>query len=183
MLIVYDVPFNAPAQIIYQDVTDLSIGGVIDIINKQGPTGPTGATGPAGQPVTTVYNPIFGGTGLEFIGTPGTGSFVRYGDEVVFTIQVSLANVSDFGTGQYSVTLPLLPIATASLTFSGTVDVAGGFSGAVHQIVGRTDLGEAFVRLSYPGSDGLLTDLTGVAPATLTTSSRIYINGSYIAAN
>ena len=30
-VIVYDVPLNAPTQIIYQDVTDLAIGGVIDL--------------------------------------------------------------------------------------------------------------------------------------------------------
>jgi hypothetical protein len=182
-LIVYDVPFNAPVQIVYQDVTDLSIGGVVDIIDKQGPTGATGATGPAGEPVTTVYNPILAATGLVVAGTPASGSFVRYGDEVVFTIQVSMENVSDFGTGQFSVTLPLLPIATASLSFSGTLDVAGGFSGDLYHVVGTTEVGEAIIDLSVAGTNGLLSDLTGASPATMTTSSRLYLNGSYIAAN
>jgi hypothetical protein len=180
-IIVYDVPLNAPSQIIYQDVTDLGIGGVIDIIDKQGPTGPSGPTGPAGSPTTTIYNPSFIGDGLSFIGTPANGAYVRLGDMVVFDLRVSLTNVSNFGTGQYSVTLPVLPTDLASLSFSGTIDVAGNFSGNTYKIVGSTTTGSAVIDLWYLGANGLRTALTGTAPVTLTTSSRIYLNGSFVA--
>jgi hypothetical protein len=42
-VIVYQVPFDAPAAIFYQSPDSAGLFGQIDIIVKQGPTGPTGA--------------------------------------------------------------------------------------------------------------------------------------------
>jgi hypothetical protein len=179
--ITYDVPFDAPIQINYVDVTDPeSIGGVINVIDKQGPTGPTGASGPVGQPPTVVYTPVLSATGLLFAGDIAEGSYVKYGAQVGVSIEAFFDNVSDFGTGQISITLPFLPEDTRSVTISGTLDVAGDFSGAIYDIVGKTSVGEAILNLFVVGSNGLASGLTGASPVTLTTSSRIYLNGSYV---
>lgn len=52
------------------------------------------------------YSPVWSGNGLEYTGTPATGFYVKVGKVVTVQINVSFANVTNFGTGQYSLTLP-----------------------------------------------------------------------------
>ena len=180
-VIVYDVPLNAPSQIIYQDVTDLAIGGVIDIVDKIGPTGPTGTQGPVGAPATTTYTSVWSATGLNFVGTPTNSRYVRYGDHVIFSIKIDFSNVVAVGTGQYRLTLPFIPLTGFSYVYSGIVDVAGNFGGATYNIVANNASGSAFIDLFYLGTNDVRTALTGVAPVTLTSASTIYVSGSFIA--
>jgi hypothetical protein len=176
-VIIYDVPVNAPSQIIYQDVTDLGIAGVIDIVDKQGPTGPTGPTGPVGTPTQSTYTPVWQGTGLTVVGTPTAGLYIRTGNLVHFSITVTCNNVTNFGTGQYSITLPFLPNSSTRATIHGLID--NGVN--EYAIKGVVDLGSAFMPLWYVGTANLHTAMTGAAPITLSTFSTIYLSGSYIA--
>ena len=52
------------------------------------------------------YNPVWSGTGLAFTGTPATGSYIKIGNLVTVQIDVLYTTVTNFGTGQYSLTLP-----------------------------------------------------------------------------
>ena len=52
------------------------------------------------------YSPVWSGTGLAFTGTPATGSYVKIGNLVNLQIDVLYTTVTNFGTGQYSLTLP-----------------------------------------------------------------------------
>ena len=52
------------------------------------------------------YNPTWSGTGLAFTGTPATGYYVKIGKVVTVQIDVLFTNVTNFGTGQYSLTIP-----------------------------------------------------------------------------
>lgn len=52
------------------------------------------------------YNPTWSGTGLAFTGTPATGSYIKIGNLVTVQIDVLYTTVTNFGTGQYSLTLP-----------------------------------------------------------------------------
>jgi hypothetical protein len=52
------------------------------------------------------YSPVWSGTGLAFTGTPATGTYVKIGNLIQVQISVDFDNVSNFGTGQYSLTLP-----------------------------------------------------------------------------
>jgi len=52
------------------------------------------------------YSPVWSGTGLAFTGTPATGSYIKIGNLIQVQISVDFDNVSNFGTGQYSLTLP-----------------------------------------------------------------------------
>jgi len=178
-LIVYEVPLDSPTQIIYQDVTELSIGGVIDVVDKIGPTGATGDTGPAGVPSITTYTPTFAGTGLVFTGSPASGIYTKYGQSVTVNISVAMTNVSNFGNGQYSLTLPVLPLASSRFEFSGVLQR----SSSIYNIIGYTSTtGSATLNLFYLGTDNIGQSLTGTAPVTLTTDDVIIINGSYISA-
>lgn len=52
------------------------------------------------------YDVTWSGTGLAYTGTPATGSYIKIGNLVMIQIDVLYTNVSNFGSGQYSLTLP-----------------------------------------------------------------------------
>lgn len=52
------------------------------------------------------YSPVWSGTGLAFTGTPATGSYIKIGNLVTVQIDIVFTTVTNFGTGQYSLTLP-----------------------------------------------------------------------------
>lgn len=52
------------------------------------------------------YSPVWSGIGLTFTGTPATGSYIKIGNWVMVQIDVLYTTVTNFGTGQYSLTLP-----------------------------------------------------------------------------
>ena len=72
------------------------------------------------------YSPIWSATELSYTGTPATGSYVKVGKVVSVQIEVNFTNVSDFGSGQYYLTLP---INSAYHT-----DVYGG---SIHKVVNQ----------------------------------------------
>ena len=72
------------------------------------------------------YNPVWSGTGLEYTNTPATGSYIKIGNLVTVQIDVLFTTVTNFGTGQYSLTLPL--------PSKYHTDVYGG---SVHQITNQ----------------------------------------------
>jgi hypothetical protein len=178
-IIVYEVPFTAPSAIVYQDVTDLSIGGNINIVDKIGPTGPQGVTGPAGVPAITNYVPVWGGTGLTAVGSPASGTFVKYGQHVNVTISVSMTNVTNFGSGQYTISLPVVPLGSGEVIIPGTVSVGG----VGYNIVAVAPTGSAIASLWFMGTNGLRTAMTASAPLTLTTGGSMFLNGSFISAS
>jgi len=66
------------------------------------------AFGDIGGLTTTIhtYSPVWSGTGLQFTGTPTTGSYIKIGNLIQVQINVVFTNVTNFGTGQYSLTIP-----------------------------------------------------------------------------
>jgi len=52
------------------------------------------------------YSPTWSGTGLAFTETPAMGSYIKIGNFVMIQIDVIYITVTNFGTGQYSLTLP-----------------------------------------------------------------------------
>lgn len=52
------------------------------------------------------YSPTWSGTGLTFTNTPATGSYIKIGNLVMVQIDVLYTTVTNFGSGQYSLTLP-----------------------------------------------------------------------------
>lgn len=86
------------------------------------------AVGDAGGITTKInsYNPVWSGTGLTFTGTPATGFYIKIGNLIQVQIDVIFTTVTNFGTGQYSLTIPF-----ASKYHT---DVYGG---SVHDIVNQ----------------------------------------------
>lgn len=53
------------------------------------------------------YSPVWSGTELVFTNTPATGSYIKIGNSITIQVDVIFTNVTNFGTGQYSITIPV----------------------------------------------------------------------------
>lgn len=140
------------------------------------------------------YSPTFTATGLEFTGSGETyptynSYYVKSGTMVSFVIEVDLSTVTNFGTGQYKLQLPFTP-AFGFNHFSGWAWADPNVSpdiGTGHTIINADTSGiTSVLDLHYlksagganaPIREGLFMQGT---PVTLTTISKIYVNGTYI---
>jgi hypothetical protein len=159
----------------------------------------TAAVGVGNNGEVTRYSPLLQAIGLEFTGQgienpayPTYNSYyVKNGKIVSFVIEVDLSTVTNFGTGQYMLELPFLP-AVGYNHFTGWVQVDTSVNPDVpngHVILNVDHAGiTTILDLHYlkqaggahtPIIEGLLSQGT---PVTLTTSSKIYVNGTYITA-
>lgn len=152
-----------------------------------------GAVGP--NPTAVRYQPTFSATGLTFTGSgtayPSYNSwYVKHGQLVTFSIQIDCTTVTAFGTGQFKTELPIAPLAPGS-----------HFSGWVWRdpSIPADDTNHIILNVDYVNTSKTLDMhfLVG-APAepkpvienqlkqgspgfNLTTVSKIYVNGTYIA--
>ena len=126
----------------------------------------------------TSYSPVWSGTGLAFTGTPAVGSYVKVGSVVTVQIDVEFDNVSNFGTGQYSLTLPF--------NSRYHTDVYGG---SVHKVGVETDHYSLKGHLSPDSSTMTIWSLKSSAqdepfdnnsPVVLTTADKFHMSFTYI---
>lgn len=152
-----------------------------------------GAVGPS--PIAQRYSPTFQATGLTFTGSGATypsynSYFVKHGQFVTFQIEVDLSTVTNFGTGQYKLELPIAPLRPG-----------GHFTGWVWRDpeIPADDANHIILNADYTNTSATLdlhflvgataspkpiieNQLTQGAPGyNLTTVSKIYVNGTYIA--
>lgn len=125
------------------------------------------------------YSPVWSGTGLAYSGTPATGTYIKIGNLVTVQIDVEFDTVSNFGSGQYFLTLP---IASKYHT-----DV---FGGSIHQITNQgTDhysikghLSDASSTFSIwtIGSNSQDQIFNHTNPVNLDTNDKFHMSFSYI---
>ncbi len=173
-------------------------------IGATGPTGPTGATGPQGptgpalNPVAVRWSPTFQATGLTFTGTGTTyptynSYYIKIGQLVTFNIKIDMTTVTNFGTGQFKVDLPFVPIASAANHFSmwGWVNPAlppdelnGHIQMVADHLPGSQTLDMHWLKETTANPKPLIeSPLSQGTPTTFTTASIFYVNGTYIAAS
>ena len=151
----------------------------------QGPAGvqgPTGATGPAWTiPSPITYTPTFSGTGLTFTGTPATGEYIQFGKYVFFNIKVTFNTITNFGTGQYHLTLPFAPDNDYIFRNGGIHQGSTHYNVAADAGAGTTTV-DIYHMQSNNGSNSYVYDdpMTGTNPITLTTSGYMYVSGQYL---
>ena len=141
------------------------------------------------------YTSSFTATGLTYTGSgathPGYNShYARVGDLVTFAIKIDMSTVTNFGTGQYNVELPFLPMSGASNHFEGWVwvdpsqpadDLNGHIIIKADHLANTKTLDLHWLKAATSNPKPVIESLfsQGV-PVTLTTSSILYINGTYI---
>lgn len=152
-----------------------------------------GASGPS--PIAVRYSPTFSATGLTFTGSgtayPSYNSwYVKHGQLVTFSIQIDCTTVTAFGTGQFKTELPIAPLMPGS-----------HFAGWIWRdpSVPADDTNHIILNVDYTGTSQTLDmHFLVAAPANpkpvienqlkqgapgfdLTTVSKLYVNGTYIA--
>jgi hypothetical protein len=172
--------------------------GSSDAVNNQIATigDVTTAVGVGGNGEVTRWSPNFQATGLTFTGTDTTyptynSHYVKNGRMVSFWIAIDLATVTNFGTGQYITALPYAPLtgtmnhfqAWANVDPAVNPDIAGHVVLQADHLANTTALDLHYLKQAGGANSPLMEAMfTQDAPATLTTSSKIYINGTYITA-
>ena len=125
------------------------------------------------------YTPTWSGTGLAFTGTPATGSYIKIGNLVIVQIDVLFTTVTNFGTGQYSLTIPF--------TSKYHTDVYGG---SIHDVVnqgvdhyslkGHLSPASTSITIWNIGSSAKDEPFDHNSPFNLTTADKFHMSFSYI---
>lgn len=123
------------------------------------------------------FTSTWSGTGLTYTGTPATGYYSRVGKMIFLTIQVNCTTVTNFGSGNYSLTLP------SGLTPSNHNLIDGGLHHAAsgdHYMLSMDIVpGTLTAELYYPQSNGTMADMDYNSPHALQTADYFYFNGMY----
>lgn len=143
------------------------------------------------------WSPTFQATGLTFTGSGVTyptynSYYVKYSQLVTFNIAIDLTTVTNFGTGQFKVDLPFAPIPSAANHFSAWAwvnpalppdDLNGHVQMVADHLAGSQTLDMHWLQAATSNPKPVIeTLLTQGSPITFTTASKMYINGTYIAA-
>jgi hypothetical protein len=125
------------------------------------------------------YTPTWSGTGLAFTGTPATGYYIKIGNFVQVQISVDFDNVSNFGTGQYSLTLPF-PSQYHTDVYGGSVhDVVN--QGVDHySLKGHLSDGSSTFTIWNIKSSAADEPFDHNSPINLTTADLFHMSFSYI---
>ena len=132
-----------------------------------------------GYGINTVYIPgggTTGGTQPIFNVADLQGSFNRYGNMVHFQTNISFTNITDFGTGQYYITLPYPARVDYVMTAGQLYDAS---QGKYYLIMGEVDAGQTQLDLYYLGSSGQMEQFTSSSPKVLSTDDYFNISGTY----
>ena len=152
---------------------------------ETGPQGPTGPTGPAGAaaviPGKVSYQPTFGvvagsGDAPTWTSEPATGSYVKLGNLVFFNIEVSLATISDFGSGNYTLTLPFASDSEFTVRSGGIH--RGGSNDNHYNLAGEMTAGSSVMELRYAYGTQEYPFFHN-SPYSLTTAGEFHISGVY----
>lgn len=124
------------------------------------------------------YSPVWSGTGIAYTGTPASGYYIKLGNVVTVQIDVIFTNVSNFGSGQYSVTIPF--------NSRYHTDVYGG---SVHNVNGTIDHyslkghlvpSSNVCTLWYMASSSQDQPFSHNAPINLTSDDKFHMSFTYI---
>lgn len=132
--------------------------------------------GPVEQTFTVVGGTA--GTQPTFTGAPDfTGSYYQNGDLVFFRINVGMANITSFGTGQYHVKLPTVS-KYAILMRDGCLHDASNSN--QWSISGHVAAGSDVLQLFYTSGTGQDELFDHNSPINLATADSFHVSGTYI---
>ena len=125
------------------------------------------------------YSPVWSGTGLAFTGTPATGSYIKIGNFVQVQISVDFDNVSNFGTGQYSLTLPF-PSKYHTDVYGGSLHDTVNQGVDHYSLKGHLSDGSSTFTIWNIKSSAADEPFDSNSPINLTTADLFHMSFSYI---
>ena len=126
----------------------------------------------------TAFNPLFTDATGTTTGVIATGSYTLVGKLCYFRVYVDFASCTNFGTGQYQITLPFPSIATMRQAGGSLHQVTGN---ALYHIAGITDttISSTIHKLYYSGSTTDLAWKFNTPVGGTTVTSHFDISGVY----
>ena len=125
------------------------------------------------------YSPVWSGTGLTFTGTPATGSYIKIGNLVTVQIDVLFTTVTNFGSGQYYLTLPFASKYHTDVYGGSIHDITP--SGTDHySIKGHLSPSSTTISVWNLKSSSLDEPFDHNSPFVLSTSDKFHMSFSYI---
>jgi hypothetical protein len=139
------------------------------------------AFGDAGGLTTEIksYTPVWSGTGLTFTGTPTTGSYIKIGNLVQVQIDVAFTTVTNFGTGQYSLTIPFASKYHTDV-FGGSIHKITNQGIDHYSIKGHLANGSSSFTVWAIGSNAADQPFDHDSPVNIDTDDRFHMSFSYI---
>ena len=125
------------------------------------------------------YSPPGGTTGTQptFTGDPlFTGSYTRWGNIVHFAFDVDFDNITNFGTGQYFMTLPFPTKENYHFSDGCYHDISANDQ---YAIMGHVVAGSSQMFLFSTASNGRQVPFTHNVPVTLAVADNFHIAGTY----
>jgi len=129
---------------------------------------------------TLTYEPTWASLGNGIVPSNGgsggvVGKYCLVGELVQFEIFVNLTNVTSFGTGQYTLTVPFAPRQNQSFRTAGLHSSSNHYAIMLDVVAGNTT-----GKLFYNGSNGQDLAMTKNAPHVLDTNDFFYVSGLYL---
>jgi hypothetical protein len=149
--------------------------GIQGEVGPQGPQGEPGADATFPDPVS--WTPIVSGAGFIQTFNPATGDYMKYGRMVVVNLFVPFTNVVNFGTGQYSVTLPF-PANNHTDVFAGSIHNTGSTTDH-YSLKGHLDAGSSQMTLWYISGASKDEPFDHNSPITLNTTDLFHMSFIY----
>lgn len=129
--------------------------------------------------VEVPYAPGGGTTGTQptFTGDPlFTGSYTKWGNMVHFAFDVDMDNITNFGTGQFYMTLPFPAKQNYHLSDGCLHDIS---TGDQYAILGHVVAGSSQMFLFSIASNGRQVPFEHNVPVTLASTDNFHIAGTY----
>ncbi len=139
------------------------------------------AFGDAGGLITEIksYSPVWSGTGLTFTGTPAIGSYIKIGNLVIVQVDVSFTTVTNFGTGQYSLTLPFSSKYHTDV-YGGSIHKITNQGTDHYSIKGHLADGSSSFTVWAVGSNAADQKFDHDSPVNIDTDDKFHMSFSYI---
>lgn len=139
------------------------------------------AFGDVGGLTTTInsYNSVWSGTGLTYTNTPTTASYIKIGNWVMVQIDVAFTNVSNFGSGQYSLTIPFASKYHTDV-FGGSIHKITNQGIDHYSIKGHLSDGSSTFTIWAIGSNAADQAFDHDSPVNIDTDDRFHMSFSYI---
>ena len=124
------------------------------------------------------YTPVWSGTGLVHTASI-LGNYVKIGNLVTVQIDVPFTNVSDFGSGQYSLTLPF-PSKYHTDVFGGSIHKITNQGVDHYSIKGHLADGSSTFTIWAIGSNAADQPFDHDSPVNIDNDDKFHMSFSYI---
>ena len=155
----------------------MSVIKIVPFPGAPGPQGPQGVQGPPGVVITDgTWQPVISGTGFAQSSNPATGTYKLIDGLAFISLSIPFSSVTNFGTGQYSITLPFETVRHEGF-YGGTLHNTG--ISQFYSLKGHADNGQTSMVMYYISGTGQDLPMDFNSPFILDTTDYLHMSFVY----